>query len=223
MIIHNMLQHSPEWYKIREAKLTSTRIKSVIATKGDQQKMINRLIAEEVSGMSDESDYVSDDMQRGIDMEPLARKAYTETTGREVVEVGFLQSERWPMVGVSADGIVGSDGSVEIKCPDTHTHVGYIRGGIVPKEYQPQTLSHFLVHEDLEWLDFISYDPRFTVFPLFIKRITRLELAKEIETASNSLDKFFLDYEEAKEAILFGKVFLAEYDNQLNTTIINRP
>lgn len=220
MIIHNMLQHSPEWYRIREAKITSTRIKSVIAAKGDQQKMINRLIAEEISGMSDESDYVSDDMQRGIDMEPLARKAYTELTGREIIEVGFLQSERWNMLGVSADGLVGSDGSVEIKCPATHTHVGYIRDNRVPKEYDHQTLSHFLVHEDLEWLDFISYDPRFTIRPLFIKRITRTEMAEAIEIASKVLDKFFADYEAAKDALLFGNSFLAHHDTETNATII---
>lgn len=222
MIIHNFLQHSPEWYRIREGKITSTRIKSVIAPKGDQQKMINRLIAEEISGMSDESDFVSDDMQRGIDMEPLARKAYAEATGREVMEVGFLQSERWPLLGVSADGLVGSDGSVEIKCPDTHTHVGYIRAGIVPKEYQPQTLSHFLVHEDLEWLDFISYDPRFTVCPLFIKRITRLDLSDEISIASKVLDKFFADYEAAKDALLFGNAFLATHIPDTNAILITK-
>lgn len=222
MIIHNFLQHSPEWYKIREAKITSTRLNSVIAPKGDRDKMINRLIAEEISGMSDESDYVSDDMQRGIDMEPLARKDYTKTTGREIMEVGFLQSERWPLLGVSADGLVGSDGAVEIKCPDTHTHVGYLRGGIVPKEYKSQTLSYFLVHEDLEWIDFISYDPRFTVYPLFIKRTLRAEWAEEISIASKVLDKFFQDYEEAKESLLFGNIFLASPIENTNALLISK-
>jgi hypothetical protein len=205
MIKHYMPQRSPEWYEIRRGKVTGTRMKSIILPKSEPLKIMDEIIAEDVSGMSDDEDgFINDDMQRGIDLEPVACAAYADIMGCEIQEVGFIQSERWPNLGMSPDGLVGEVGQVQVKCPKTKTHVKYLRENVLPKEYFAQILSCFLVDDKLFWVDFISYDPRFAVRPLFIYRINRSDLQKELIEASAKVDKFFRELDALKTQIIFG-------------------
>lgn len=222
MIKHFMEQGSPEWHAIRRGKVTGTSLISVIGQKSQPMKLMDEIIAEDVSGMSDDEDgYVSDDMQRGIDLEPVARDAYADLVGFEVEQVGFLQSERWPNLGVSPDGLIADYGALSCKCPKTKTHVRYIREGVLPKEYLPEILCLFLVHDKLFWVDFISYDPRFSVKPEFIVRVNRTDVTKELEEAAGKVDKFFADLEGTRTKIIFGtSVVVARREEALNTTIV---
>ena len=63
------------------------------------------------------------------------------------------------MFGASPDGIVGKDGQIEVKCPDTTTHLNTLLTRKVPDEYIPQITSQ-LSCTRREWCDFVSYDPR---------------------------------------------------------------
>ncbi len=156
-------------------------------------------------------------------MEPIAKKEYTELTGNKITDVGFVQSERWPLFGVSLDGLIGKGASIEVKCPDTKNHIRYIREGVVPTEYQHQVLSHFVVNPKHEWVDFTSFDPRFTPQPLFIVRTTREDVADEIESAEKKLGRFFEQYEAIKQSVVFGtSVYIAQLDRSLNTMIVSQ-
>lgn len=222
MIKHNVEHGSHEWYELRRTKITGTTLKSILAPRSEPLKMIDELIAEDVSGMSDDDDtFINDEMQRGIDLEPVAKKEYEDIMGLTVEDVGFLQSERWPHLGLSPDGLVGEIGAIECKCPKTKTHVRYLREGGLPKEYYYQILAYFLVHEKLFWVDFISYDPRFAVRPIFIHRTNRVDLKKELIDAQSKLDKFFSEYESMKTQIIFGtSVVIARRDSQVDATIV---
>lgn len=222
MIKHYVEQGSPEWHELRRGKVTGTNLKSILAPKSEPLKIIDEMVAEDVSGMSDDEDgYVSDDMQRGIDLEPIAKKEYAHLMACEVEEVGFVQSERWPLLGLSPDGYVGEIGAIECKCPKTKTHVRYLRENVLPKEYYYQILNGFLVNPKLFWIDFVSYDPRFAVRPLFIHRTNRADLTKELVAAEKKLDEFFDTHKKLKTEIIFGtNMMIAQYDDTVNATII---
>lgn len=201
MIIHDCTQGSFEWHQLRLGKITGSRLKKMMAK--DNLSLIDELIAEEQVGIADDDEFVSDEMQRGIDMEPLAIQEYCNITGYTVDHPCFLQSEDWPILCQSPDGYIGTTGAVEVKCPKTKTHVKYIRMGKIPNEYKEQVWSYFLVNPDLQWLDFVSYDPRLTVKPIWIHRVTREELAEELDAAKVELIKFIIKLEQYKSEIFF--------------------
>lgn len=201
MIIHDCTQGSFEWHQLRLGKITGSRLKKMMAK--DNLSLIDELIAEEQVGIADDDEFVSDEMQRGIDMEPLAIQEYCNITGYIVDHPCFLQSEDWPILCQSPDGYIGTTGAVEVKCPKTKTHVKYIRMGKIPNEYKEQVWSYFLVNPDLQWLDFVSYDPRLAVKPIWIHRVMREELAEELQTAVVELEKFIAKLDKYKSEIFF--------------------
>ena len=201
MIIHNCTQGSHEWLQLRLGKITGSRLKKMMAK--DNLGLIDELIAEEQVGIPDDDDFVSEEMQRGIDMEPLAIQEYSNITGNEVEHPCMLQSEDWPILCQSPDGYIGTTGAVEIKCPKTKTHIKYIRMGKIPNEYKEQVWAYFLVNPDLQWLDFVSYDPRLTIKPIWILHVTREELQEELNTARVELIKFINKLEQYKSEIFF--------------------
>lgn len=201
MIIHDCTQGSFEWHQLRLGKITGSRLKKMMAK--DNLSLIDELIAEEQVGIADDDEFVSDEMQRGIDMEPLAIQEYCNITGYTVDHPCFLQSEDWPILCQSPDGYIGNTGAVEVKCPKTKTHIKYIRMGKIPNEYKEQIWSYFLVNPDLQWLDFVSYDPRLTVKPIWIHRVTREELAEELQAAVVELEKFIAKLDKYKSEIFF--------------------
>jgi predicted phage-related endonuclease len=200
MIRHYIEQGTHEWHLVRLGKVTGSRIKNAIAK--DNLCVIDELIAEKVSQQYDEG-YTTEKMQRGTDLEPIARKEYEQYKGITVEQIGFLQSSIFEDFGISPDGLVGTDGAIEIKCPDTKKHVQYIRQAQIPNEYKHQVLGYFLVHEGLQWLDFVSYDPRFTIKLLFVHRVTREELQADIKAAQADLDKFFKKLDKVYSQIIF--------------------
>jgi hypothetical protein len=108
-------------------------------------------------------------MQWGTDTEPFARAAYEMTIDDMVTEVGFVKHPAIAFSGASPDGLV-SDGLVEIKCPNTATHIDYLLGQDVPAKYKPQ-MAWQLACTGRKWCDFVSFDPRMPdEFRLFVIR-----------------------------------------------------
>ena len=201
MIIHDVEQGSYEWHQLRLGKITSTRLKKVLAK--DNLSLVDEIIAEEETGFADEDHFVSMEMQRGIDLEPIAIQEYEKMTGNTVTRHGFLQSEQMPILCQSPDGYVGSDGAIEVKCPKTKTHVKYIRQGQIPNEYKEQVWCYFLVNPELKWVDFVSYDPRLTKKPIWILRINRDDVQDNLTTAELELNKFIAKLEQYRSEIFF--------------------
>jgi predicted phage-related endonuclease len=118
-----------------------------------------QLAVERLTGRPMEMDYISPEMQRGIDLEPVAREAYERITGHHVTQTGFIRSDT-AMAGCSLDGDIDEfTGILEIKCPKPATHVSYIRSGTLPSEYVGQ-VRHNLWITGAQWCDFFSYDDR---------------------------------------------------------------
>lgn len=201
MIIHDVEQGSYEWHQIRLGKITSTRLKKVLSK--DNIALVDELIAEEETGLSDDDGFVSEDMQRGIDLEPLAIKEYESITGNTVTRYGIMQSDELPILCQSPDGYVGTEGAIEVKCPRTKTHVKYIRQGKIPNDYKEQVWCYFMVNPNLQWLDFISYDPRLTKKPIWVLRVNREDVQDDLNTAWEALLSFNEKYIRLKEELFF--------------------
>ncbi len=201
MIIHDVEQGSYDWHQLRIGKITSTRLKKVMAK--DNLSLVDELIAEEETGLSDDDGFVSEEMQRGIDLEPLAIKEYESITGKSVTRYGLLQSDELPILCQSPDGYVGIEGAIEVKCPKTKNHVKYIRQGKIPNEYKEQVWTYFMVNPNLKWLDFISYDPRLTKKPIWVLHVTREDVQDDINNAWESLMTFNEKYMGLKEELFF--------------------
>jgi putative phage-type endonuclease len=181
-----MEQRTEDWFEARLGRVTASRTADVMAkTKtgysASRANYMAQLITERLTGRS-ESGFSSAAMQWGTETEPQARAAYELMTGRNVVEVGFVQHPVVLDFGASPDGLVGDDGLIEIKCPNTATHIETLLNEKVPSKYNIQMQVQMLC-TDRAWCDFVSFDPRLTGDMAFwMKRVERDDkLCKEIE------------------------------------------
>jgi putative phage-type endonuclease len=121
-------------------------------------------------------------MQWGTETEPLARAAYEAHADVLVDEVAMITHPTIEAAGASPDGLVGDDGLVEIKCPNTATHIDTLLTQTVPGKYNTQ-MQWQMACTGRQWCDFVSFDPRLpTELQLFVKRVARNnELIADLE------------------------------------------
>lgn len=158
-----MIQGSEEWINARLGKVTASRMADLMArTKtgygAGRASYMAELICERLTGQPSER-FTNAAMVWGQDTEPQARAAYEFVTGLSVEEVGFVDHPSIAMAGASPDGLVGDDGLLEIKCPNTSTHIDTLLSGTVPDKYRKQMLWQ-IACTGREWCDFVSFDPR---------------------------------------------------------------
>ena len=181
----NVDQRSDEWKQARCGRLTSSCADILFKEgrkKGEpsyqRRDLVIRLALERMTGRSqDEDGFQSAAMQRGVEREVDARLAYEAATGSLVREAGFLQHTAH-LAGTSLDGYVGDfDGIVELKCPKSATHIGYLESQKIPDDYFAQIRHHVWI-TGAQWADFVSFDDRLPEhLQLVIVRVTREQLA----------------------------------------------
>lgn len=181
-------QGSPEWFALRCGKVTASRVADVVAkTKtgwgASRANYMAELVAEQLT-QTVAPGFQNDAMRWGTEQEPLARSAYEFRTDAEIAAVGFIAHPTIPMSGASPDGHIGEDGSLEIKCPNTATHLDTLLGQAVPAKYITQ-IQWQLACNGRKWCDFVSFDPRMPEnMRIFIQRVDRDDkLIKELEEA----------------------------------------
>lgn len=148
---------------MRLGKVTASRVADLLAkTKtGPSASRGNYLIElalQRVTKTIEES-YTNAAMEWGTQTEPQARVAYEVKTGNFVDQVAFIDHPTIAGFGCSPDGIVGSDGLIEIKCPNSATHWSYIKANEPPNKYFIQMQAQMAV-TGAKWCDFVSFDPR---------------------------------------------------------------
>lgn len=153
-------QRTEQWYADRLGHATGSRASDILAGKDTQARRgyLTQIVTERLTNRQQDG-YINADMQRGIDIEPIARAAYQAS--RELVdEVGFVRHPTIQWFGASPDGLVGDDGLIELKCPRSTTHLDYWQSGKPPAKYVPQMLAQ-LSCTRRKWVDFVSFDDRF--------------------------------------------------------------
>ena len=200
-------QGSPEWHAQRCGKVTASRISDMMAkTKtgwgSSRANYAATLIAERLTGCVAES-YTNAAMEWGIATEGEARSTYEFYTDTVVSPVGFVPHPSIPMSGASPDGYIGTEGILEVKCPNTATHIDTLLGQAVPSKYILQMQWQMACTGRL-WGDFVSFDPRMPEeMRLFIKRVPRsqgmiaeistcvIAFLKEIDEKVSQLEKLY--------------------------------
>jgi putative phage-type endonuclease len=182
-----MEQGTDDWFNARLGKVTASRISDVVAktksgVSASRGNYMAQLIVERMTNKPTES-YSNTAMQWGTNTEPLARAAYEMATNTMVEEVGFVQHPDDEMCGASPDGLVGEDGLIEIKCPNTATHIETLINGEIDNKYLLQ-MQWQMACTGRQWCDFVSFDPRMPEsLQLKIIRVNRLQsLIIDLET-----------------------------------------
>lgn len=156
-------QGTPEWHQLRLGKVTASRVADIIATtrtgpSASRQNYLIELALQRSTGTIEPS-YTNAAMEWGTQTEPQARAAYEVETGNFVDQVAFIDHPTIAWFGCSPDGLVGDDGLIEIKCPNSATHWEYFKAKKPPQKYVIQMQTQLAV-TGRKWCDFVSFDPR---------------------------------------------------------------
>lgn len=194
------MQQTDEWFASRAGKVTASRVADVLA-KGrgaTRAAYMAEIICERLTGEKAEG-FTSAAMQWGIDHEADAVAAYEFMTNATTELVGFVSHPTIANFGASPDRLVGGDGLLEIKCPNTATHLEYMLTETIPRKYVIQMQTQ-MACTGRKWCDFISFDPRLDVeYQLWIKRVHRDDdFIAEIEEAVTA---FLLEVDEKLESL----------------------
>lgn len=160
-IYPDLVQGSDEWFAARLGLLTASEIKLIltptlkVADNDKTRQHLWELMAQRIT-QHVEPTYIGDEMLRGMEDEILARSAYSETYA-EVTEAGFITNDCWGFtLGCSPDGLVGTDGGIEVKSRRQKYQIQTITEGVVPDDFVLQVQTCLLV-TGRSWWDFISY------------------------------------------------------------------
>jgi hypothetical protein len=207
---------SPEWKEARRGLVTASRCADVLATlkkggEGAPRRNYRMELAIEILTGQAFPHYVSQEMQWGIDQEPFARAAYEIKRNTLVETCGFFVHPTVDRFGASPDGLVGSEGLAQFKCPTTSTHLTWMLGGVLPLDHAPQMLAE-LACTGRQWNDFVSFDPRLPEhLQLFIRRMERREhepiiaqMEQEIIRFNGELDAMLAALPQAQQAIVLA-------------------
>ena len=193
MKILNLQQRSTEWFEARLGVITGSRAKNIF--RSNNLSFVDELIAERMTRTIEEG-YTSKYMEHGILFEPQALETYNERHNARAEEVGFCIHDKYDWLAISPDALIFDEdgveaiGAVEIKCPSSRKHVEYMRQNKLPNDYKYQVFHYFIVIDTLEYLDFVSYDPRFREKDLHVVRVTREEIQEELKDVFAEYLKF---------------------------------
>jgi hypothetical protein len=211
MRIHReFVQGSDDWFQAHLGICSASSAASIMdftqkGVEGSKRRLYRlQKVAEILSGIAVQDNYVSAAMRAGNAAEPLARAAYELEEGVMVEQVGIVigDDER---TAWSPDGLVGKDGAIEIKGPTTTTHLNSLDGGVIPEDNRPQLIFGFMVCPTLQWIDFVSRDGGMSKDPerfgailprryvQFTIRLCRADVLAEIEKMREAKDKFLAD------------------------------
>lgn len=161
-----MEQRSAEWFAARLGCVTASRVKDVMASgrggapSATRKNYMMELLCERLTGQSGGADLSRNAaVQRGVELEPFACMAYEADKGLMVVETGLVMHPTIAGFGASPDGLVGDDGVLEIKCPNTATHIATMQSERHDPQYEWQMLAQ-MACTGRAWADFVSYDDR---------------------------------------------------------------
>ena len=172
-------QRSEQWFAARCGSLGASQIADAISKSKDGKafgstsaNLRAKLVVERLTGVQEDG-FKTAAIQHGIDCEEAARLAYEAHTGAFVTEVGLYKHPTIEGTHASPDGLVGDDGLIEIKCPNSATHIDTLKTEKVPTKYLYQ-MQWQMRCTDRQWCDYVSFDPRLLEnLRLFVKRIPR--------------------------------------------------
>jgi len=200
-IIKGIEQGSPEWMALRIGKIGGSRVADVL-TEGrsgaeslTKRKYKNELIRERLTGRKLDT-YKTPAMQRGIDLEPMARAWYEVKYNTFVDQVAIVLHPSIDGGQCSPDGLVEATNSlIEVKIPNPENHLDNIlTGGKQLEQYYDQVQWQLACMPEKEFCDLVSFDPEMPDhLQGFVKRIYRDD--NYIQTMQNAVIAFLSEIE----------------------------
>ena len=158
-------QRSDAWFAARCGSLGASQIADAVAVLKDGKtpaatsaNLAAKLVIERLTGVQEDG-FKSAAMQWGIDQEENAKRAYEALTGEFASDVGLYTHPTIKGTHASPDGLVGVDGLVEIKCPNSATHIETLLSKKPANKYVTQ-MQWEMACTGRKWTDFVSFDPR---------------------------------------------------------------
>jgi len=200
-------QDKPAWIKKRSGKITASRVGDIArrTQKGTPYSVWNdyvyEVLTERLTGQATEH-FVSKPMQWGLDQEDAAANYYAFETGAELAFSDFVDHPVIPMCGASPDRLIGDDGLLEIKCPNTRNHILFLLSGDIERlgANYPWQIQWQLECTGRKWCDFMCYDPRLPVH--LQSKVIRVERDQEM-------------IDQAAAAIIEAQAYITEKENAL--------
>ena len=190
-------QGTEEWLMARLGCPSGSGFSKLITAQGKESTSrngyVNGLIAEKVMNEIPET-YENEWMIRGRTLEPDARAFYEFERRVSVQEVGFCKHDEYEC-GISPDGLVNTDGGLEIKCPLPHTQIGWLLAGELPNEYKPQVHGSLII-TGRQWWDFVAYCPGLP------ELVVRVEPDEYTEKLREALEGFHQRYQEIESQVI---------------------
>lgn len=197
---YDIIQQTPEWFEAKKLKMGASHAGVIMANGKGLDTYVKELLADYYSEGEKEI-YTNADIQRGIDLEPLARELYSIKTGNDVIEVGGYEYDKYTFV--SPDGLVGDDGGVEIKCHSDKVFVELLLHEVIDPKYIAQIQMN-LFCTGRKWWDYIGYNQNIKPY-IYIKRV---------EPDSEAFEKIEEGLKTGKELILQYKKKLDKWQKQ---------
>ena len=172
-ILRDFAQQTNEWFDEHLARATASSAAAILdftqkGVEGSTRRSYRLLkVAESLSGIAVHPNYVSAPMLAGNAAEPHARTHHELEENVMVEPVGIVigDDERtaWSPDGVVTDDAGNIIGAVELKGPQTTTHLKTLDAIAqavypIPEENQPQLWFAFMVCPTLQWIDFSMRD-----------------------------------------------------------------
>jgi putative phage-type endonuclease len=209
MKVIDVSQGSDEWHAARCGKVTASRIADIMRktsagkVSAMRQTYLGELVAERLSGRVSENGFKSKAMEWGNETEDQARAYYGFLHDCEPVKVGLVLHPKIEYAAASPDRLIGDDGLIEIKCPNSATHIATLLGAPIEPDYIKQ-MQWQMACTGRKWVDFVSFDPRMpSEMQMFVKRVPRdgfaiVEMERDVtafladvQTTINNLDRQF--------------------------------
>jgi putative phage-type endonuclease len=165
MKVYDCQQGTPEWFECRKGRLTASTAQAIASNGKGLETLVYEIMAEAYSKNTEH--YTNEDMERGHELEDMARNLYTLETGNVVEQVGFIERDEY--VGCSPDGLIGEEGGLEIKCPNDKNHLYTAITGEYDKKYYWQVQMTLLI-TGRKWWDLVFFNPNLPK-ELIIKRL----------------------------------------------------
>ena len=198
-----MEQRTDEWLQARCGSLGASQVADALATTktgwgASRANLAARLVCERLTGLP-QSSYVSPEMQWGTDHEPEALALYEFETGDQVTPLAIAKHPVIERSHASPDGLVGTEGLIEVKCPNTATHIETLLGQNIPGRYVTQ-MQWQMACTDRQWCDFVSFDPRLSAdLRMFRRRLARDQM--QIDTLERAVVVFLGEVDAKLEAL----------------------
>ena len=191
MIIHNFKQRSPEWYNVREKKMTGSNA-TAIGANGKGLATYTTELMQEYYSLAEPDNYDNYDMKRGRELEDSASFLYQMKIDLSTEKIGFVEYSKY--VGVSPDLFVCLTGMAEIKCPADKVYFKYMMDGKIDSKYLNQMQMQMLCCEK-DWCDYVGYNPNYERNIIIKRVLPDYDYWKKLEIGFKSGEKMINEIE----------------------------